>query len=124
MSGSGYHYQHSGAHGAVGLALLASGQHHLQTGTNAGKGLGSLTNLTTLSSGRSNIDINGNKIPGPPKRKGDTLQQHNAHMDAQLAMGILGMNMRSPYNVAPYGGAPPPQSSQRTVDVQNFPMDV
>lgn len=123
MSLLGYHYQHSGAHGAVGLALLASGQHHLQTGTNAGKGLGSLTNLTTLSSGRSNIDINGNKIPGPPKRKGDPLQ-HNAQMDAQLAMGILGMNMRSPYNLTPYGNAPPPQTSQRTVDVQNFPMDV
>jgi len=29
---TGYHYQHSGQHGAVGLALLASGQHSLQTG--------------------------------------------------------------------------------------------
>ena len=25
--GTGYHYQHSGDHGAIGLALLASGQH-------------------------------------------------------------------------------------------------
>lgn len=124
MNGLRYHYQHSGAHGAVGLALLASGQHHLQTGTNAGKGLGSLTNLTTLSNGRSNIDINGNKIPGPPKRKGETQLPHNAQLDAQLAMGVLGMNLRPPYNVAPYGGAPPPPSDQRTVDVQNFPMDV
>ncbi|KAF8734545.1 zinc finger protein, partial [Rhizoctonia solani] len=124
MNGLRYHYQHSGAHGAVGLALLASGQHHLQTGTNAGKGLGSLTNLTTLSNGRSNIDINGNKIPGPPKRKGDPQAPHNPHVDAQLAMGILGMNLRPPYNVVPYGGGPPPASDHRTVDVQNFPMDV
>ncbi|KZT54020.1 hypothetical protein CALCODRAFT_28603 [Calocera cornea HHB12733] len=28
MNGLRYHYQHSGAHGAIGLALLASGQHH------------------------------------------------------------------------------------------------
>ncbi|CEL53019.1 Zinc finger protein sfp1 OS=Schizosaccharomyces pombe (strain 972 / ATCC 24843) GN=sfp1 PE=4 SV=1 [Rhizoctonia solani AG-1 IB] len=124
MNGLRYHYQHSGAHGAVGLALLASGQHHLQTGTNAGKGLGSLTNLTTLSNGRSNIDINGNRIPGPPKRKGDPQAPHNPHVDAQMAMGILGMNLRPPYNVGPYGGGPPPASDHRTVDVQNFPMDV
>ncbi|CAE6497201.1 unnamed protein product [Rhizoctonia solani] len=124
MNGLRYHYQHSGAHGAVGLALLASGQHHLQTGTNAGKGLGSLTNLTTLSNGRSNIDINGNKIPGPPKRKGEPGAPHNPRVDAQMAMGVLGMNLRPPYNVAPYGGGPPPASDHRTVDVQNFPMDV
>jgi transcription factor SFP1 len=30
MNGLRYHYQHSGAHGAAGLALLASGQHSLQ----------------------------------------------------------------------------------------------
>ncbi|KAG8701106.1 hypothetical protein FRC08_004278 [Ceratobasidium sp. 394] len=128
MNGLRYHYQHSGAHGAVGLALLASGQHHLQTGANAGKGLGSLTNLTTLSNGRSNIDINGNKIPGPPKRKGETQQHHNPHLDAQLAMGILGMNMRAPFTgmggAYGVGAPPPPQTDHRTVDVQNFPMDV
>ncbi|KAF8337606.1 uncharacterized protein EI90DRAFT_3043544 [Cantharellus anzutake] len=33
MNGLRYHYQHSGTHGAVGLALLASGQHALQTGS-------------------------------------------------------------------------------------------
>ncbi|KAB5588553.1 Zinc finger protein [Ceratobasidium theobromae] len=114
MNGLRYHYQHSGAHGAVGLALLASGQHHLQTGTNAGKGLGSLTNLATLSNGRSNIDINGNRIPGPPKRKGDPPPPHNPQMDAQLALGVLGMNLRPPYNVAPFGAAPPPPTDQRT----------
>ncbi|QRV95567.1 C2H2 zinc finger [Ceratobasidium sp. AG-Ba] len=128
MNGLRYHYQHSGAHGAVGLALLASGQHHLQTGVNAGKGLGSLTNLTTLSNGRSNIDINGNKIPGPPKRKGEPSMPHNPHLDAQLAMGVLGMNLRAPYNSmvssGQYSSQPSPQADHRTVDVQNFPMDV
>ncbi|KZO97365.1 hypothetical protein CALVIDRAFT_563149 [Calocera viscosa TUFC12733] len=32
MNGLRYHYQHSGAHGAIGLALLASGQHHALPG--------------------------------------------------------------------------------------------
>ncbi|TFK18111.1 hypothetical protein FA15DRAFT_660952 [Coprinopsis marcescibilis] len=38
MNGLRYHYQHSGDHGAVGLALLASGQHEcLQNGTHGRK---------------------------------------------------------------------------------------
>ncbi len=38
MNGLRYHYQHSGTHGAVGLALLASGQHALQTGSKEAQG--------------------------------------------------------------------------------------
>lgn len=38
MNGLRYHYQHSGDHGAVGLALLASGQHEcLQNGSHGRK---------------------------------------------------------------------------------------
>ncbi|EJT98239.1 hypothetical protein DACRYDRAFT_24705 [Dacryopinax primogenitus] len=32
MNGLRYHYQHSGAHGSIGLALLASGHHHALPG--------------------------------------------------------------------------------------------
>lgn len=37
MNGLRYHYQHSGEHGAVGLALLASGQHECLQNNHSGK---------------------------------------------------------------------------------------
>lgn len=54
MNGLRYHYQHSGDHGAIGLALLASGQHeslqhHGRTTTP------SLSRSTSMSSGVHNV---------------------------------------------------------------------
>ncbi|KAF8553048.1 hypothetical protein OG21DRAFT_1414975 [Imleria badia] len=62
MNGLRYHYQHSGDHGAVGLALLASGQHECLQHTHGKTSAASSRQSTPFASGRS-TPVTGHSTP-------------------------------------------------------------
>ncbi|KAG6334351.1 hypothetical protein ID866_4742 [Astraeus odoratus] len=53
MNGLRYHYQHSGEHGAIGLSLLASGQHECLQHANKNSSAASSRQSTPMTSGQS-----------------------------------------------------------------------
>ncbi|KAI1789873.1 hypothetical protein LXA43DRAFT_892050 [Ganoderma leucocontextum] len=79
MNGLRYHYQHSGDHGAIGLALLASGQHECLQHNKS-------RHATPLHS-------NSNSVPGTPQSQSQThsraVSQHSSpslsHQQPQYA---------------------------------------
>lgn len=62
MNGLRYHYQHSGDHGAIGLALLASGQHECLQHTHGKNSTTSSRQSTPLRSGQS-TPVTGHSTP-------------------------------------------------------------
>ena len=62
MNGLRYHYQHSGDHGAVGLALLASGQHECLQHAHGKSSAASSRQSTPLASGQS-TPVTGHSTP-------------------------------------------------------------
>jgi len=62
MNGLRYHYQHSGDHGAVGLALLASGQHECLQHAHGRSSAASSRQSTPLASGQS-TPVTGHSTP-------------------------------------------------------------
>jgi transcription factor SFP1 len=70
MNGLRYHYQHSGDHGAIGLALLASGQHECLQHARS-----------THSSRQSTPGRNTNAVSAPPQAQQQ--QQHQIQMQNQ-----------------------------------------
>ncbi|PPQ96015.1 LOW QUALITY PROTEIN: hypothetical protein CVT26_016177 [Gymnopilus dilepis] len=65
MNGLRYHYQHSGDHGALGLALLASGQHEcLGWGRRGGKGVGGQAGNGSAAATNGTVNLNGTRIAG------------------------------------------------------------
>jgi len=70
MNGLRYHYQHSGDHGAIGLALLASGQHEC---------LQHAHSKSTHASRHSTPGGNANSTSTPPHAK----QQHQIQLQNQ-----------------------------------------
>ncbi|EGN97439.1 hypothetical protein SERLA73DRAFT_161479 [Serpula lacrymans var. lacrymans S7.3] len=64
MNGLRYHYQHSGDHGAVGLALLASGQHEcLQHAHGKMSAMGASASVSAASSRQSTPLASGQTTP-------------------------------------------------------------
>lgn len=62
MNGLRYHYQHSGDHGAIGLALLASGKHECLQNTQGKISAASSRQSTPLASGQS-TPVTGHSTP-------------------------------------------------------------
>ncbi|KIJ67188.1 hypothetical protein HYDPIDRAFT_25663 [Hydnomerulius pinastri MD-312] len=62
MNGLRYHYQHSGDHGAIGLGLLASGQHECLQHAHGKNSTSSSRHSTPLASGQS-TPVNGHSTP-------------------------------------------------------------
>jgi len=62
MNGLRYHYQHSGDHGAIGLALLASGQHECLQHAHGRNSSASSRHSTPATSGHS-TPVNGHSTP-------------------------------------------------------------
>ena len=62
MNGLRYHYQHSGDHGAVGLALLASGQHECLQHAHGKSSAASSRQSTPFASGQS-TPVTGHSTP-------------------------------------------------------------
>jgi transcription factor SFP1 len=62
MNGLRYHYQHSGDHGTVGLALLASGQHECLQHAHGKTSAASSRQSTPLASGQS-TPVTGHSTP-------------------------------------------------------------
>ncbi|KAG6372568.1 hypothetical protein JVT61DRAFT_7680 [Boletus reticuloceps] len=62
MNGLRYHYQHSGDHGAVGLALLASGKHECLQHAHGKSSAASSRQSTPLASGQS-TPVTGHSTP-------------------------------------------------------------
>ncbi|KAG8914612.1 hypothetical protein FRC01_003992, partial [Tulasnella sp. 417] len=69
MNGLRYHYQHSGAHGAVGLALLAAGTHSVQIAAHnaaIGRSAAKLAAQQRAQSVVSNISTSSSAMPQSP----------------------------------------------------------
>ncbi|KAG8945868.1 hypothetical protein FRC04_012228 [Tulasnella sp. 424] len=69
MNGLRYHYQHSGAHGAVGLALLAAGTHSVQIAAHnaaIGRSAAKLAAQQRAQSVVSNISTSSSTMPQSP----------------------------------------------------------
>ncbi|KAH0835612.1 hypothetical protein J3R83DRAFT_9357 [Lanmaoa asiatica] len=62
MNGLRYHYQHSGDHGAIGLALLASGQHECLQHAHGKSSAASSRQSTPLASGQT-TPVTGHSTP-------------------------------------------------------------
>lgn len=62
MNGLRYHYQHSGDHGAIGLSLLASGQHECLQHAHGKTSAASSRQSTPLASGQS-TPVTGHSTP-------------------------------------------------------------
>ncbi|KAF8840113.1 hypothetical protein BDN67DRAFT_1003214 [Paxillus ammoniavirescens] len=62
MNGLRYHYQHSGDHGAIGLALLASGQHECLQHAHGKNSTSSSRQSTPVTSGQS-TPVTGHSTP-------------------------------------------------------------
>jgi transcription factor SFP1 len=62
MNGLRYHYQHSGDHGAIGLALLASGQHECLQHAHGRSSAASSRHSTPATSGHS-TPVTGHSTP-------------------------------------------------------------
>lgn len=79
MNGLRYHYQHSGDHGAIGLALLASGQHECLQHNKS--------RHATPSNSHSNSNSNSSSVPSTPQTHSRAASQHSspslAHQQAQ-----------------------------------------
>ncbi|KAG2064756.1 hypothetical protein BDR04DRAFT_233715 [Suillus decipiens] len=72
MNGLRYHYQHSGDHGAIGLALLASGQHECLQNAHGRSSSASSRHSTPATSGHSTPQY---------------LRQQQQALHAQMQMG-------------------------------------
>ncbi|KAF8647968.1 hypothetical protein AX16_006429 [Volvariella volvacea WC 439] len=80
MNGLRYHYQHSGEHGAIGLALLASGQHEC------------------LSGSRRQHDSHGHSVDG--EKRGSLSGQGESREGRRRVMGIRGGSASVPVSRA------------------------
>jgi transcription factor SFP1 len=74
MNGLRYHYQHSGDHGAIGLALLASGQHEC---------LQHAHGKSAHSSRHSTPGRNAGGVSAPPQAQQQQQQQHQHQLQNQ-----------------------------------------
>ena len=130
MNGLQYHYQHSGDHGAIGLALLASGQHECLQHNNAtpsrahshscsGSSSGSHSNshshshshFHSYSSSRSGSGSQS-RPPSPPRTP---ITPSTPSFSMQASFSALGANTtpaflhRHQHRPPAYAPAPPPQ---------------
>lgn len=86
MNGLRYHYQHSGDHGAIGLALLASGQHEcLQHAHKGGASRHSTPNSNTSSRAQQEMmqTQQFQQQVSPPQQMAYTQQSHQQQQAAQ-----------------------------------------
>ncbi|KAG1865010.1 hypothetical protein DFJ58DRAFT_186979 [Suillus subalutaceus] len=96
MNGLRYHYQHSGDHGAIGLALLASGQHECLQHAHGRSSSASSRHSTPATSGHS-TPVNGHSTPSYAQQyqqqmlyssaQQQYLRQQQQALHAQVQMG-------------------------------------
>jgi transcription factor SFP1 len=96
MNGLRYHYQHSGDHGAIGLALLASGQHECLQHAHGRNSSASSRHSTPATSGHS-TPVNGHSTPSYAQQyqqqmlyssaQQQYLRQQQQALHAQVQMG-------------------------------------
>jgi transcription factor SFP1 len=67
MNGLRYHYQHSGDHGALGLALLSSGRHECLGGGRRSAAAASSSGSMSVSASRDGSLSVGNSRTGTPQ---------------------------------------------------------
>ncbi|EAU83502.2 hypothetical protein CC1G_04758 [Coprinopsis cinerea okayama7 len=86
MNGLRYHYQHSGDHGAVGLALLASGQHEcLQNGTHGRKNHHHHSSSSSSTTHSSSAATTTNQEDEREGRKRHLFKNHSASVPVSRA---------------------------------------
>jgi len=110
MNGLRYHYQHSGDHGAIGLALLASGQHE-SLGISKRQSTGTRTPLNGhgTQSVKGSISVPVSRAGSLPGSRVGTPQPQNSTITATV--------MPQPGYVVPGGSATTPSSTTHTPHV-------
>jgi transcription factor SFP1 len=78
MNGLRYHYQHSGDHGAIGLALLASGQHECLQHAHGRSSNASSRHSTPATSGHS-TPVGGHSTPSYAQQYQQQMLYSSAH---------------------------------------------
>lgn len=87
MNGLRYHYQHSGDHGAVGLALLAGGLHECLSGNHNNNSSNHTGGFSSSSADQSTTSPNANHQDNKGKGKP---YAHNIGMGLGLGLGVYG----------------------------------
>lgn len=121
MNGLRYHYQHSGDHGAVGLALLASGQHEcLSIGKRHGPTRSNTNHpnnvLGTTQSVRGSVSVPVSRAGSVPSSRGGTPQPHqqSRHQTSMISpqnLVTLSGNASTPANSSPNSAVHTPTGS-------------
>lgn len=93
MNGLRYHYQHSGDHGAIGLALLASGQHECLQHAHGKCSASSSRQSTPLASGQS-TPVTGHSTPTYAQQYQQQMMYTSAHQQYLRAQQQQAMQMQ------------------------------
>lgn len=112
MNGLRYHYQHSGDHGAIGLALLASGQHECLAHTR------SHARHVTPGGSSTSAAPSSQSSPRSTPTLSHQQQQHHLHQQQQHQQHQQHQQAMPPPSAYPsYGGRSSPQSPVGNVTV-------